>query len=249
MFVLEFALGAPFTASQERIILDELKSGWRLYSEEELSVYDQYPLIAKRILTMDQNSLNELRIELEGAIIQWLDENSDSDKAVIVINEQLRTRGKEAIVGNPPLTEMSLTAYSEIIAFSRLLKQDSKATLEQISQDSVKEIKEQVKYSWSSLTTKEQEQIASSPGLWVCLRTLINNGSINEQKTIRDSLIKLTPDRQTSKDNTISENPQSINNNGASVNKSKPMDMTSHNVMLNMNNMTFNSYRWSRGFK
>ncbi len=65
----------------------------------------------------------------------------DTDETVKIIKEQLKTRGKEVIAGNPPLTEMSLTAYSEIITYSRLLKQNPKAMPEQISHDSVNEIK------------------------------------------------------------------------------------------------------------
>ncbi len=41
MFVLEFALGAPFTRNQENVILDELKGIWRFMPEEELQQFDQ----------------------------------------------------------------------------------------------------------------------------------------------------------------------------------------------------------------
>lgn len=236
IFILELALGAPLTESQERLILDELKSGWRLYTEKELSVYDQYPLISKQILTMDQKSLNELQIELEKSIIEWLESSPDTDETVKIIKEQLKIRGKKVIAGNPPLTEMSLTAYSEIIAYSRLLKQNPKALPEQISQDSVKEIKTQVRDTWKNLTAKEQEQIATTPGLWFCLRTLINNGSTKEQDKILSNIIKLTPDTHTIKDK---EKPET---------EEKPMSMVSHNVLMNIKDMTFNTYMWSRGF-
>lgn len=248
MFILEFALEAPLTATQERIILDELKSGWRLCTENELSGYDQYPLLAKSILTMEQKSLNELRIELEDSIMEWLEESPDTDESVKIIKEQLKTRGKEVIAGNPPLTEMSLTAYSEIIAYSRLLKQNPKAMPDEISQDSVNKIKNQVKDSWKTFTAKEKEQIATSPGLWVCLRTLISNGSIQEQDKVRSNLVKLTPDMYTIKDNKQHEEIQNTKGNETYDSEDKPMSMIKHNTLMNIKEMTFNTYMWSRGF-
>lgn len=236
MFVLEFALGAPFTGNQERLILDELKSGWRSLSEKELAGYDQYQVLAKTILTMEQKDLEELRSELEKTTMEWIDESPDSDEAVKIIKDQLKTRGKEVITGNPPLTEMSLTAYSEIIAYSRLLRQNPKAMPEQISLDSVKEIKKQVQDTWKTLTVKEQQQISTVPGLWICLRTLLNNGSKSEQDKVRSELLKLTPATQTIKENTKSGT------------ENKPMSMGKHNSLMAIKQMTFNTYMWSRGF-
>ncbi len=236
IFVLEFALGAPFTGTQERVILDELKSGWRSLSEKELSGYDQYPLLAKTILTMEQKDLEELRSELEKNTMEWIGESPDSNEAVKIIKGQLKTRGKEVIAGDPPLTEMSLTAYSEIISYSRLLRQNPKAMPEQISLDSVKEIKKQVQDTWKTLTLKEQQQIATAPGLWICLRTLLSNGSKSEQEKVRSNLLKLTLPTQTTKDN---EKSQTGN---------KPIDMGTHSSLMAIKQMTFNTYMWSRGF-
>lgn len=233
IFVLEFALGAPFTANQEQIILDELKSNWYSLSEEELSNYDQYPLFAKQILTMSQEDLNVLREELEKTTMEWIDESPDSDKVVSIIRDHLNNKGKTVIAGDPPLTEMSLTAYSEIIAYSRLLRENPEATPEQISSDSVNDIKNQVQDSWATYTNEEQQQIATSPGIWFCLRTLVNNGSESEQDDVRGNLLKLTPETQTT---------------DASNNSNKPMSMAAHNVMMNVQQMTFNTYMWSRGF-
>ncbi len=236
IFVLEFALGAPFTGNQERIILDELKSGWRSLSEKELTEYDQYQVLTKTILTMKQKDLEELRKDLEKTTKEWIDESPDSDEAVKIIKDQLKTRGKEVIAGNPPLTEMSLTAYSEIIAYSRLLRQNPKAMPDQISLDSVNEIKKQVQDNWKTLTTKEQQQIATVPGLWICLRTLLNNGSKSEQDKVRSNLLKLTPATQTTKESKKSGTD------------SKPMSMAAHNSLLAIKQITFNTYMWSRGF-
>lgn len=236
MFVLEFALGAPFTQSQEQVILDELKSGWRLLTEDELNDYDQYPLLVNAILSMNQKDLDELRGELEKVIREWLEESPDSDKAVRLIRDQMESRGREVIAGDPPLTEMSLTAYSEIIAYSRLLQQNSEAGPEEISPDSVKDIKQQVKDIWETFTVEERQQIATSPGLWICLRTLMSNGTEEEQDKIRNSLLELTPE------------PQPTNDSNESGTGRKPMSMAAHSSLMAIQQMTFNHYMWSHGF-
>ena len=71
---------------------------------------------------MGQKDLEELRIRSRKNVQEWIAETDHSDKAVKLIRDQLQTRGRIVIAGEPPLTEMSLTAYSEIIAFSRLLQ-------------------------------------------------------------------------------------------------------------------------------
>ena len=118
---------------------------------------------------------------------------------------------------------------------------------DQISQDSVNEIKKQVKDSWKTFTTKEKEQIATTPGLWVCLRTLVNSGSTKEQDTVRSNLIKLTPEKPTIKDKKYEE-AGSIKEDETSETENKPMSMIAHNTLMNIQQMTFNTYMWSRGF-
>ena len=62
-----------------------------------------------------------------------------------IIRSQLNARRKIVIDGDPPLTEMSLTAYSEMIAYSLLLRKNYEALPEQISGNSVNNIKELVR--------------------------------------------------------------------------------------------------------
>lgn len=237
LFVLEFALGAPFTCSQEQTILDELKNGWRRLNEQKLDEYDQYPVLVQATLTMNQNELAELRKELEKTITEWLENMSDSSGAMEIIRNQLNIRGKVIVEGEPPLTEMSLTAYSEVIAYSRLLRQNPDALPDQISLDSVGEIKKQVQDSWNNFTAKEQEQIVNSPGIWFCLRSLMSNGSESEQDNIRSELLKLTQAAQTSE-----------NSNTGSGEEGQPMSMAEHNTILWMQQFTANHYLYTHGY-
>lgn len=245
MFVLEFALGAPFTQSQEDVILYELKDGWRCMSEAELQKYDLYPTLVQGILTMGQKDLEKLRVDLEKSVREWLVETDQSDQAVKIINAQLKSRGQVVIGGEPPLTEMSLTAYSEIIAYSRLLQQNPTAKPEHISQDSVNEIKQQVTKVWESFSAADKQDIATAPGLWVCLRVQLQNGSQAEQDAIRANLKKL--EAATHNIGTGNSTDPKTNVSAGSGTK-KPMDMNSHWCMMQIQQQTFNTYMWSRGF-
>ncbi|MGE5614976.1 MAG: hypothetical protein ACM3XR_11295 [Bacillota bacterium] len=246
MFVLEFALGAPFTQSQENEILFELKDGCRLMSEAELQEYDQYPALMQSILKMGQKDLEELRSDLEKSVREWLAETDQSDNAAKVINNQLRSRGQVVIGGEPPLTEMSLTAYSEIIAYSRLLQQNPAAKPEQISQESVNEIKQQVIQVWESFSITEREDIATTPGLWVCLRVLLRNGSQDEQDKIKANLKKLEAvTRDIGAGNGTDSKTSSSTGSGAE----EPMDMNVHMCLMQMQQQTFNNYMWTSSWR
>lgn len=238
MFVLEFALGAPITQSQEKVILKELKNGWRYLTEEELELYNQYPDAVKLIMKVKQKDLEKLRKSLEETIEEWLDETDQKDPAVKIIRSTLKSRGKVVIEGKPPLTEMSLTAYSEIIAYSRLLQKDPKAKPEDISNKSVSDIKKQVKKVWKSFSDADKENIATAPGLWVCLRTHLRYGTKKEQNEVRDIIIKLEEVKKEPATNTA-ENSGTVK---------KQLDMTSHWSMMQIQQMTFNMYMRSRGF-
>jgi hypothetical protein len=135
--------------------------------------------------------------------------------------------------------------YSEIIAYSRLLQKNSKAKPDQISQKSVNEIKKQVKKVWNSFSTTDKQDIATTPGLWVCLRTQLKYGTKEEQKKIRDNLIKL---EAATHDIGSGNGTNTDTNSGTETGTEKPMDMTTHWCMMQMNQMTFNTYMWSQGF-
>jgi hypothetical protein len=188
---------------------------------------------------MKQKDLDILRTELEKALKEWLDESDKSDQAVALISKILKSRGKVVIKGDPPLTAMSLTAYSEIIAYSRLLQDDPKAKPDQITAKAVNEIKKQVKEVWSTYSEADKNDIATSPGLWVCLRVQLKYGSKETQDSIRDNLIKLEA---------TTRNIGTDTGNSTENETNPPMSMTAHWCMMQVQQMTFNTYMWSRGF-
>jgi hypothetical protein len=244
LFVLEFALGAPFTKGQEDVILKELKDGWQFLPEAELKKYDQYPPLVQSILKMGQKDLEKLQTGLAKSVQEWLDESDQSDPAVKIVGSQLKSKGKLVIAGDPPLTEMSLTAYSEIIAYSRLLQKDAKATPDQITPKSVDEIKQQVKKVWTTFSKDDRKDLATTPGLWLCQRTLLQNGTKAEQDKIRDNLKKLEAATRNMGSDSTGQSTKAGTGSGAE----KPMDMNAHWCLMQIQQQTFNTYMWSRGF-
>lgn len=236
LFVLEFALGAPLTKNQEDTILKSVKDGWRHLTEEELKAYDEYPNAAKTIIKVKQKDMEKLRASLEDVINEWLEETDQNDPSVKIIKSTLNKRGKVVIKGKPPLTEMSLQAYSEIIAYSKLLQKDSKASPDKITKKSVDSIKKKVKAAWKDYSKEDKEDIATAPGLWFCLRSQYRFGTKEQKKEIRESVKKLEQAKEVAKVDSSKST------------KGEQLDMTSHWSMMQIQKMTFNSYMWSRGY-
>jgi hypothetical protein len=109
---------------------------------------------------------------------------------------------------------------------------------EQITQASVNEVKKQVKATWKSFTTAEKEQIATTPGMWICLRTELNNADKAQQDKIRSSLAKLSPDAT----------PAPAKSD-VMINNTQLMFMQSlHSAQMACQQLTYNNYMWSMGY-
>lgn len=241
LFVLEFALGAPFTHSQETIILDELLSGWKNESAESLKKYDTYPKLVAFILTADQHKLEELRKELEKTTRSWLNESDKTDKVVRIIRKQLEMKSKILTGDNPPLTEMAATAYAEMTAFANLLSENRNAPPSEISTSQVNTIRNLLQKNWNSFSIDERNDILTCPGLWITFRTLIRYGNATEKEKIYSQLQKLAFSNTSSS--------QSTGSKSSSLKSTLVKNMINHSVMMNINQQTFNHYMWSRGFK
>ncbi|RPI21351.1 MAG: hypothetical protein EHM61_24965 [Acidobacteria bacterium] len=242
LFVLEFALGAPLTVSQERVILSELKDGWKDESAEELRKYDQYQTLVPVILKASQSQLEGVRAELEKAVRQWIDDYRGKSDSVTIIESELKRRGKVVVAGDPPLTEMAASAYSEIMAYSELLRTDSGAQPEDIDQTTVQEIREQLKREWLDFNRSDRELVGTSPGLWICQRALLDHGSAADQEKTRTLIRRLSGEAaQAPAGGNLSASDREMNRKLAN-------NMVTHNVLMNMQQQTFNTYMWSRGF-
>jgi len=236
LFVLEFTLGAPLNHAQEQLILTELVSSWQAQSPKSLKPYDLYPKVVSAILGGDQHKVEQLRRDLEQSTREWLETSDPSDRVVKLVRAQLNSKTKPLVAGNPPLTEMAATAYSELMTFAALVAVNRNAQPTSLSPADVGRLRQRLQQSWPNLAAAERQDILSTPGLWISFRTVLQFGSPAEQEKIRTQLLRLNP----------SPSPSASPSGQASP---RPMGMVEHNVLMNINQMTFNSYLWSRGFK
>ncbi len=239
MFVLEFGLGTPLTAGQEKIILTELLKGWAQQTPEDLAKYDLYPTLVKAIMNGDKNKVEEFRKTTEATMREWLAETDQTDPAVKIVRNQLNASSKTLAEGNPPLSEMAASAYSEMMAYSVVLKKNPKATPDQLSAAVVAQYKSKIIKAWPGLSAEGKSDACTMPGVWMTIRQLIRAGTPAEQKSARATLAKVGGSQQTA----------SAGSAGSSGKGSSPVkNMIRHNVMMNIQQQTFNSYMWSRGY-
>ncbi len=234
LFVLEFALGAPLNQTQENVILKELLTGWKTQSPESLTKYDQYPQLVTLILALGQQDLEKLRLELEKSTREWLEQSDQTDPVVQIVRQQLEQKSNVLVSNTPPLTEMVAAAYAEMIAFADVLAVNPNATTADIPVTAVETIRGLLQNSWNKFSQAQRNDVLTCPGLWITFRTLFQYGSAVEREKIRLQLSRLT---------------SSPAKTSAPGNTAKPISMINHNVMMNLNQMTFNSYMWSRGFR
>lgn len=247
LFVLEFALGAPLTGSQEETVLAELRRGWESSAAEDLKKYDAYPKVVEAIIhASDKKAVEDLRVQLENSTREWLQSSDQSDPVVSLVAGVLREKGKALIPGDPPLTVMAAAAYGEMYAFSELLARIPNATPDQISQSAVSEIRSRLLKAWSGFTAEERGQVASAPGLWVALRSVLRYGSPADQSQVRARLVKIAAPAESSEE-PASEAP-SGDTQGAG--KSNIVgNLIKHQVMMNIQQMTFSHYMYCHGFR
>ncbi len=239
LFVLEFALGAPFTAGQEKLILDPFGPGWwRGKSAEEKKTFGQYPQVVAWIFRAPQKELEEMRRSLEEATRQWLEESPASDPVVAMVRARLAERGRQVAGGEPPLTEMAAAAFAEMYAYSRLLRRDGAALPGQVAAADVAAARGQLLRAWPRFSAAEKAQAATAPGLWLVLRALIAHGEASQRRSALERIASLTAaEAAPGRDRAAGKGDDAVGN------------MIKHNVMLNIQQQTFNQYMWSWGFR
>lgn len=244
IFVLEYALGAPFTAAQEQTLLEEIKNAWRSNPKDRSRREDQYPALVQSILRVkSQKEHEELRATLEKTIRTWLNESDPTDKTVKVVRDQMLAVGRILVPGDPPLTEMAAIAYSEMVSFADVLQKNPEATPDQIPRNSVVEVRKDILKAWKSLSKDSKQAVAGTPGIWICYRELLRSGTKTEKNLVLNQLRQLS-----SSSRGTQEQSSSKANAKTATGASRPMDPTSHWALMQMQKQTFNTYMWSRGF-
>ena len=241
LFVLEFGLGSPFTAAQETIILDELLAGWQTKTDTDLPKFDAYPRIVEMIMTMKAKDLDALRKELETSVREWLDGSPAGDPAVKAVRSQLEQKGKVVIPGDPPLTEMVVSAYSEMVAFARLLRQDPDASWEDVERGSVAGLRHEILSAWREFGPEDCKNLNTAPALWITWRKAFLYGTSEERDRVRKDLLRLAaaPEEQGNR-------PSS---GGSSISQGMVKQRAYSYLLAQMKQTTFNTFMWSQGFK
>lgn|GEM_PF-1473832 len=244
LFVLEFALGAPFTAAQERLILGQFSSAWWSgKSAGERKSFGQYPEVVAWIMKAGRKDLEEMRGSLEETTRQWLRESPASDPVVAMVRARLAERGRTLAAGDPPLTEMAASAFCELTAYSRLLRRNGAALPAQLDDAEVAGVRTELLRAWPGFSASEKAQVATAPGLWLVLRTLVGHGDADQRRHAIGRLLSLTA---------AEAQPGAAAGKGRAGKRGKGGDavgnMIRHNVMMNIRQQTFNTYMWSRGF-
>ena len=246
IFVLEFAMGVPFTGGQEEIIRAELSRGWEKLSVEELRKYDAYPQLVEAIIhAANVQAVDKLRSDLEKTTREWLQASDQTDPAVAVIADQMKKKGKVLVPGTPALTVMAAEAYSEMYAYSELLAAKPGAAPDQVPASSVAEVRGRLVKAWAKFTTEEREQVARTPGLWVSLRSVLRFGSAQDQKRVRTSIAAIASPDVSGGEASGSGGSRSQGSSVSEIGK----NIIKHNVLMNINQMTFNHYMYCHGFK
>lgn len=240
LFVLEFALGAPFTAAQEQLILEPFGPGWwAAKSDDEKQAFGQYPKIVAWILKAGQADLEAMRKTLEETTRDWMRSSAQSDPVVAMVRARLAERGRTVIAGEPPLTEMAASAFCELVACSRALRRDPEAPPARPGAGELAAVRGELLRAWPGFTAAERAQVAAAPGLWLVLRTLATHGDAGQQEAARRRLLAITANEAPSGP---ARGKSGVKGNDAVNN------MLKHNVLMNIRQQTFNSYMWSRGF-
>ena len=242
LFVVEFALGTPFTTNQEETILAELRRGWAAQPAQELKKFDAYPVIVESIIhASDATALETLRGKLESSIREWFETSDRRDPAVAIIGNVLKERGKILVPGNPALTEMAAASFSELYAYSELLARQPGAMPEQVSPVDVTRIRSRLLKAWSGFTSEQRARVVSTPGLWVSLRSVLRHTSASESSKIRTQLVEIAAPAR------VSQQPspgRRSSNHGDIVG-----NIVKHQVLMNIQQQTFKHYLFCHGFK
>lgn len=239
LFVMEFSLGFPLTAQQERLVRDELLRGWSTASAADLAKYEAYPDYVKAIMKLEPKQLAAMQEQLAHTTREWLKTSPQTDPVVAMVKQQLAEKGKTLVAGTPPLTVMSARAYSELVAYAELLQCEPGATPDQIDSGIVATIQGQLTRQWPTLSKTQREQVRGTPALWAVLRGAMEQGGSTDRQQARAMLAKLAR----------AAVAPAVTDPGGAASTQKPLGMTTHWALMQMQKQTFNTWQWSRGYK
>jgi hypothetical protein len=244
IFVLEFAMGAPFSTTQEGLILDAFKAGVAPLSAEQRAKFDDYPELVDRILKLGQDGVEPTRRELRQVLRDLLQESADNP-VIQLLTDQLDQSAKVVAKGEPPLLQVAAQAMGEMLAFARLLEQEPQAAPDDLDRKTAATLRDQAIADWADLDADTKSLATSAPGMWMVVRTVLRTGDAAAQAGLREQLKALGSTQVTA--TRPAEQPAGGNGEPA-TGGAKPRSWVAHNTLMMMRQQTFNTYMWSRGY-
>lgn len=243
LFVLEFAIGAPFAATQERIIIDAYKSDIGQLGPTERAQFDAYPALVAKIMGLGQADVEPYRHELRKTMREAISEAEDSP-AFRVLNEELDRSGEVVAAGPPPLVRVAAQATGEMLAYGRLLGEDPTAKPDDLDPRVAAAIRDETIFAWDSLDGDTKKLATDAPGMWMVVRTVMRTGQPAEQAALRAQLKGLASAQVRAAQ--APEPPAATPANAGQTGSTS--SWVTHNALMSMNQMTFNTNMWSNGY-
>lgn len=242
VFVLEFGLGAPFSTAQENVILDAFKAAALALTADERRKFDDYPGLQAVLLKLGQDQFEQVRHEVRVTLREALQVSGD-DPTLKLIEQELNRSAEVVAKGPPPLLRVAAQAMGEMLAYGRLLQRDPQAGPAEIDADRAGEQREQVVKLWPRMPDETRKLVASAPGLWLVCRTVLETGTAEQQASLRQQLRQLSVvDPKTA---TTTEASPADSDAGRELTRR----FIQHNTLMMMQQQTFNTYMWSRGYQ
>ncbi|MFW5868853.1 MAG: hypothetical protein ACOCX2_13605 [Armatimonadota bacterium] len=235
VFTLEFALGQPLDYESEQIIARELARGLaeRGESFDDLSMY---PSLARQIMTLDNDRLDELQRDLHGVLTEWLNENDPDDPAVGIVRERMDTRREVVAEADLLLSATAAQAYAELVTFSEVLNRNPQARLDQIPLATVREVRAQLIAQWPNLTSEQRAEVITAPDLWGVLRHATLLGDDAEAQQARSTIAGITGD------------PVAPTGETEDIRTQMTRNFVVQETLRLAQQTTFNTWRWSMGY-
>ena len=243
IFALEFGCGTVFSQAQEQTLRDETLKEWRDLPPGDQAKFDAYPGLMQTILGLKQSDLVKVQAKMKQLTEDALAKATDSP-ATQVLRDAIAGANKAVVEGTPPLTASAADAYAELMAFVHVSAQKADAGPEDISADTVKQIRGQLVQGWPKLTSADRQTALGAPGLWLTMRMILQQGTADQKRQVRDQIKQFAASSATVASSSGSGGAASSSGGSSG----KPMDWGTFNLLQSMKQTTFNTYMWSRGF-
>ncbi len=246
VFVLEFAMGAPFSAAQERLVLDAFKESLAPLSAEERAQFDAYPALVEQIKRVSGEGMEALRDELRRTIREEV-QGAGEDPVLQMLGAQLDKSNEVVAAGEPPLLRVAAQAMGEMLAYGRLLEKEPQAGPEEYDPKLAAKLRDETIAAWGRVDEPTRQLATNAPGIWMVIRTVLRTGEGEGQAELREQLRSLAATQREATERAAAPAAGGATG-GAGVASQMMGNWVTQNTLAMMRQQTFNTYMWSRGY-